>query len=406
MLSEYQKMPGLARLINQTSDFFHKQTQPLVHLDENELLKSACQRVSLDDYGPPHFREGLHRLIASLKNEVDLTFLGQVLQRRAIERGLENRLQFIDLKKKRPDIFERKLNPPIIIMGLPRSGTTFLHRLIAADPVNRGLYFWELIRPVVPEHQPDMRRQTATMEYRTFRQLTVHFDHIHVIRPTEYEECIFLMVPTFQTGTFWVLAPVYSYIEWCFSAERYHLYNEYHELLKIFQAQTPGRRLTLKAPAHTGALTEIVRLIPDAIIIQTHRHPVDVVNSLNSLIYYAHTNVARRIDVARMGRFHLKMLADDINRSMFARKYHGIDVHDVIYEDLLADPIGVIKRIYADAGIELSRQAEENMRTYIAANPQNKHGRHTYRADDFGMTDKEINEQFTEYMDRFGYDPR
>lgn len=406
MLPDHQAVPGLARLINLTGDRFAGKSEALVRLDEAELLEIVSRRLSLKDYGDQYFREGLSRFIDSVKHDADLTFLGRVLQRGAIERSLENRLRFIDYQKKRPEVFAGELIPPIIVMGLPRSGTTFFHRLLAQDARNRGLYFWELTHPIPPTAGTDLRKFTAKLEYNLFRRLTKHFDHIHVIRDTEYEECIFLMTLTFQSGAYWMLAPVYSYARWCMGSDRLKSYGEYVQLLKIFQAQAPDRRLVLKAPAHTGSLNEILHLMPDAILVQTHRHPVDVCNSVNSLVYAAHCNVVKRLDVRKMAEYDVDMLDVELRRNLFSRKYHGVKVHDILYEELLADPLSVVKKLYASHNIEFGISMEAHMKAFINNNPQHKHGKHHYCSADFGMTDAQITDRFEEYMNLFGYKAR
>jgi hypothetical protein len=377
-----------------------------LRLDEDELLGRMSRKLSLNDYGDPYFRKGLSLLIDSIQQDASLTFFGRALQRIAIERCLENRLKFIDSQKKRPEIFARQLTPPIIVLGFPRSGTTFLHRLLAQDPQNRGLYLWEMLRQPPLEKGADYRRLKAKMEYLAFHQLSVNFDHIHVVRDSEYEECIWLMATTFHSGTFYILAPVFSYIKWCMKQDRLKIYEEYVQLLKLYQSTTPERRLTLKAPAHTGSLPEIRRLMPDAILVQTHRHPLDVVNSINSLIYWAHYNVVDRIDIRKMAQCHLDMLEYEINRNLLSRKNHGIEVFDVLYEELLADPLCVVERIYNAHGLNLRDRAKSRMKKFIAANPQHKHGVHKYCADDFGISEKKIIAPFETYMNQFGYRPK
>ena len=406
MLPDHQAVPGLARLINSAGDRFADKVEAFVRLDAAELLEIVSKRLSLQDYGDPYFREGLNRFIDSVKQDTDLTFLGRVLQRAALERSLENRLKFIDYQKKCPEVFSRELIPPIIVTGFPRSGTTFLHRLLAQDDRNRGLYFWELTHPIPPIAGIDLRKFAAKIEYNVFRLLSKHFDHIHVIRDTEYEECIFLMTLTFQSGAYWMLSPVYSYAYWCMESNRLKSYGEYVQLLKIFQDQTPDRRLTLKAPAHTGSLTEILRLMPDAILVQTHRHPVDVCNSANSLVYFAHCNMVRRLDVRKIAQCDLDMLDVEMRRNLFSRKYHGVKVHDILYEELLADPLSVVKNLYVRHGIAFPPSVEARMKAFIDGNPQHKHGAHRYCSADFGMTDAQITDRFEEYMKLFGYQPR
>lgn len=405
MLPDHQPMPGLARLINKAGDHLDPEVSRLPRLDEAELLEAASRRLSLSDYGDPYFREGLGRLIDSARREAALTFPGRLLLKSAIVSSLENRLKFIDYQKKHPEVFQTALHPPIIVMGLPRSGTTFLHRLLAQDRGNRGLYLWELVRPIPPEGGLDRRRLAARIEYNLFRRLTKSLDHIHVVRDTAHEECIFLLTLTFQSGAFWMMAPVCDYARWCMTADRLKLYEEYRRLLQIFQAQTPNRRLILKAPAHTGGLNEILRFLPNAILVQTHRHPVDVCNSVNSLVYFSHCNTVKRLDVRKIADCDMDMLENEIRRNLFARKYNGVVVHDIFYEEILKDPLGVVKRLYGAVGIPLTPETEAAMTAFIGRNTQHKHGKHQYCAADFGLTDDQIAKRFGAYMAAFGYKP-
>jgi hypothetical protein len=403
MLPDRPVMPLLTRMTNLAGTKSIRYMERFLRLNEDELLDRAAHKLSLNDYGDSYFRQGLARLIDSLQKDASLTFFGRALQRTAIERCLENRLKFIDARKKRPEILARPLNPPIIVLGLPRSGTTFLHRLLAQDPLNRGLYLWEMIRQAPPDKRVDSRRLKAKMEYTIFQQLSVSLDHIHVVRDSEYEECIWLMTTTFHSGAFYVLAPVFSYILWCMKQDRLKVYEEYVQMLKLYQSATPDLRLTLKAPAHTGSLPEIRQLIPDAVLVQTHRHPLDVVNSINSLIYWAHYNMVDRIDIKKMVQSHLDMLEYEINRNLLSRKNDGIGVFDVLYEELLAEPLNVVEKIYQANGLNLSSRAKTRMKKFIAANPQHKHGVHRYSADDFGVSKNKIIEPFEDYMHQFGY---
>jgi len=406
MLPDRPVMPLMTRFMNQAGTKSIKYMERFLRLNEDELLDKAAHKLSLNDYGDSYFRQGLTRLIDSIQKDASLTFLGRVLQRTAIDQCLENRLMFIDARKKRPEIFARPLNPPIIVLGLPRSGTTFLHRLLAQDPQNRGLYFWELIRQTPPDKRMDFRRLKAKMEYTVFQKLSVSLDHIHVVRDSEYEECIWLMMTTFHSGAFYVMAPVFSYILWCMKQDRLKVYEEYVQLLKLYQFAAPKRRLVLKAPAHTGSLPEIKRLMPDAILVQTHRHSADVVNSINSLIYWTHYNVVDRIDIRKMVQCHLDMLEYEINRNLSSRKNYGIGVFDVLYEKLLAEPLSIVENIYQAHGLNLTNRAKTRMKKFIAANPQHKHGVHKYCADDFGISENKIIEPFEEYMTQFGYRPK
>lgn len=406
MLPPSHPVPFPARMINAATRYLPDHRDLVIGLDVSGYMASAARRTGLSDYGHGYFKEGFNRLLESYRSDTDLTLVGKILQRTAIERSLENRLRFVEYRKQNPEVFRRRLIPPIIVMGLPRSGTTFLHRLLGADPRNRGLYFWELVHPIPPLKGPDPRRLVAAVESWIGRRLMIQMDHIHVIADSEYEECIWLTMPTFHSLAFYVMAPVYSYVEWFRRQPQLPIYEEYLEMLKIFQAGTPTRRLTLKAPAHTGSLPEIRRVIPEAILVQTHRHPLGVMNSLNSLMYFAHCTVSKQIDVLKTAECNLGILEAEIERNLHSRRNGGIPVHDIFYEEILADPFAAVRKLYAAHGIEMTPEAETRMRQFIAQNPQHKHGTHKYRSADFGIPEARITDAFREYMREFGYKER
>ena len=403
MLPSSHPVPLPARILNAAAGFLPDHRDLVIGPDVSEYMESVSRRIGLSDYGDGYFKEGFERLLESYRADTDLTLVGEILQRTAIERSLENRLRYIEYRRKNPEVFQRRPVPPIIVMGLPRSGTTFLHRLLGADPRNRGLYLWELIHPAPSMNGPDRRRFVAAIESGIARSLMIHMDHIHVIADSEYEECIWLTLTTFHSLAFYVMAPVFSYVEWFRRQPQLRIYEEYLELLKIFQAQTPTRRLTLKAPAHTGSLPEIRRVIPEAILVQTHRNPLDVMNSLNSLMYFAHCTVSKQVDVRKMAECNLGILESEIQRNLLSRKDSGIAVHDIFYEEILVDPFAVVLKLYNAHGIEMTPEAENRMRQFIAMNPQHKHGTHKYRPADFGIPKTRIADAFHEYMKEFGY---
>jgi len=404
MLPDHQPLPKLARFINYSGErLLSEKKDPILNRSANEVMQNVADHLSLKDFGEPYFKAGLKLLLESINQDTNLTFLGKILLRTAIDRNLENRLKFIDLIKSQPEILSTQLNRPIIILGLPRSGTTFLHRLLAEDDSNRGLYLWELTHPIPSKGKEDHRKKIAKIEYNVFRQVSINMDHIHVIRNNVYEECIWLLASTFHSSAFWAMAPVYSYLQWCLDNDRLKSYEEYLQFLKIFQLQTPSKRLLLKAPAHNGALTELRQVLPNAIIVQTHRHPVEICNSTNSLIYWAHCNTSKQLDVKKTAESNIRLLHHATRRNMLARKYHGVDVYDIWYKELLKEPIETVKKLYASNNIKLSKKAEANMKAFVNKNPQHKHGRHKYCADDFGIHEIEIMAKFKDYMQNFGY---
>lgn len=398
-LSPHPPLPVPFRLVNALGRLLGADSSG-PGLDEEAVCRVAMRRTGLTDFGDPDFRDGLREVLASAARDARLTFLGRVAFRDWVVKNLVNRLLFAEARKRSPQRFTRPLIPPIIILGLPRSGTTLLHRLLALDPAHRGVPLWELLRPF-PAGRPDWRRLDVAWRAGLQRALTPELDRKHFVRPDSPEECIWIQSLTFVSVSFWVLAPVYGYLEWYSERDRRAAYREYRLLLDVLQATDPERRLVLKAPAHTGALGILGETVPDALLIQTHRDPVVACTSLNSLTYSTHASVSDALDVHRMAEANVGFLARELGRNLAARDAAPA-VHDVHYEELIRDPVGTVKRIYTRFGLEWSEAYEARLLAYLREHPREEHGRHTYRARDFGQTEAAIAERFAAYSERFG----
>ena len=213
---------------------------------------------------------------------------------------------------------------------------------------------------------------------------------------------MWLQSSSFVSMSFWAIAPVYGYLDWLYEQDRRPAYEEYRLWLQVLQQSDPQRRLTLKAPAHTGALAVLHQTLPDAMLIQTHRDPVTVSNSLNSLISTLHRMASDQLDLPRMVEANLRMLQQDLERNLAAREAYPNVVFDVQYEQLVADPIGTVQRIYHHFGLEWSSVYEAQLKAYMRENPRAKHGQHSYAASDFGQTPEQLAARFGAYSARLG----
>ena len=395
--------PLTARLLNKTAEVLGVHTWPRFRFNADELSEAAVRTTGLSDFGDTGYRDGLERLTDSLNEDADLHPLGHLSLHRVVLGSLENRLAYVAAKQRTPELFERSLSPPLIVLGLPRSGTTFLHRLLAADGARRAVPFWELSYPFAknPGDTPAKRRRRAGLELGVRRLLAPDLDRKHLIRAELPEECMFGLGLTLTSSLFWILAPLYSYLRWYNGASRDRKYAEYRDLLLNWQAGDPARPLTLKAPAHLGALSELVSHVPEAHLVQTHRDPVAVVGSFQSLNHTTHAMVSSAVDVQREARANLSFLTNEVQRNLRAREESALNVYDVHYPDLLADPVSVVEGIYAHFGLTFSEAHRARLSAYLAANPQHKHGKHSYALADYGLAEREVEAQFAEYRARF-----
>ncbi len=388
------------RALNGVGEFLKRLGFEIAVTQPEKLKQIAVEETGLSDFGAPDFEEGLARVTESLKSDVDLGLLGRLGIRDYLVLALKTRLQREALRRRRPELFATPLTPPLMVLGLPRSGTTLLHRLLSLAPEARALRYFEVRRPIVDGK--DDRLAWAYQQYRAFRMLAPGLDAKHFSRPEEPEECIFLFDSSMVSLAFWVAAPVYGYFDWYQKQDQHGPYRQYLEHLQIFQSETPGQRLTLKAPIHTAHVEPILAAIPEVKLVQLHRDPVRVVASVNSLFCTLHRAVARNVDAARMARANLDFLAYGIEKNLAARKALAPNrILDLYYDDLVADPLGVVQSIYEFHGLPFSDEFERRLRTFVAENPQHKHGEHRYANTDFGLSDGAVAERFHDYVTHF-----
>ena len=263
-------------------------------------MAKATRQTDLTDFLPDaDFNQGLAVLCASIENDVRPTLLGRFALQQMIVRILCNRLLWVYWRRTSPERFAGALLPPLIVIGLPRSGTTFLHRLLALAPGTRAPVLWELQRPFPPLVH-DRRRLQMQREINMMRWLVGHLDTMYATSVDAVEECMLLLDTAMVSLSFWVMSSAYSYLDWWLTRDKVHAYRIYREHLLWLQSQTPQARLNLKAPAHTGCLDALLVAIPDAMIVQTHRDPVAALTSANSLVSTLHQMATDAMDLPRV----------------------------------------------------------------------------------------------------------
>jgi hypothetical protein len=397
-------LPLRLRVLNTIGKHLGAARLPGAALDEEALAQAAVKATGLTEFGNGYHREGLLRLLESVENDAALHLSGQLAFREAIVGSLINRLLLTEARKQDPETFRKPMKSPIIVLGLPRSGTTFLHRLLAMDPAHRAVPWWELARPLPDpdsDVKSDRRRQIFQKKLRRLQKVTPDLDRIHYTRVDTPEECIWLLANTFLSPAFWALAPVYGYLDWYKNQDRLQAYYEYRLLLQVLQEADPTRRLVLKSSTHTGAVDTLLQTVPGSLLIQTHRNPVESSVSLASYFYSLHSRMTERLDVRRMTEAILSFHEHQIARNLEARVAHPTALFDVYYDRLVADPIGTVRDIYNRYELAWSEEFAERLNYYVQQNPRGKHGAHLYAPENFGQTGEAISERFAAYIERF-----
>jgi hypothetical protein len=382
---------------------------PTVSLDEADLLRAACRATGLDNFGDDDFREPLRRLLSSLESEADLTFLGRVAARRDLTGLLETRLRLMADRQRYPAIAAEHITAPIFIVGLPRTGSTLLHHLLAQDPDTRVTQAWEVMYPSPPPtrdaYDSDPRIKRAAKQLRWLDWLAPDFKTIHPVGARLPLECIALMSGSFRATRFQTTYNVPSYEAWLNGQDMRPAYAFHRQFLQHLQWRTPGARWVLKAPSHVFSFDALLDTYPDARIVQTHRDPVTAVTSVASLSSVLHRAFSRRRAPSEFGHEVTLRWTDGLERSLELRRTGRVTpdrLVDVHYQKLVKDPMATVRRIYAQFRMSLTPDAEARMRKFLAANPQGKHGRHEYAPNMFGLDPQELETRFRVYSEYFG----
>lgn len=371
--------------------------------DPDWLMEAAQTELELDDFGPDSFMEPLTRLCESLNTEADLNPYGRLLITGILRTQLGNRLLLQRERTQNPARLTGELVAPIIVSGLPRTGTTFLHRLLAADPAHVSLPYWQLNRPI-PRDATDtaetrVAAARALLEVR--RAITPELDGTHLIRAESPEECMWLNGASMYTRIWWNVAPVYRFQHWYVRADKTAKYRDYRDLLSYLQTEYPGQRLVLKAPDHNDGLSELLDRIPEARVVLTHRDMADQVGSYLSLGRTTRKLAVNALDTQKETEAVLDMTDVSIQKMAEARKAHGNRILDLRYTDMMADPLAAIERIYQFCGLTLPEERRTALRDHHAANPKGKHGAHDYALADFGLTKEKLNDRYAGYEAKF-----
>ena len=401
MLPNFVPMPRTYRIMDFLGSRMERWGIPLTRMDAETLHQLAERETGLNDFGDPYYREGLEVLLRSIEKDANLHFFGRFSTRMVLINYMSQRLLFVEAQKRTPDVFRSEINAPFIITGIPRSGTTILHRMMAVDPRNSGLPLWRLLRPFPPFGKKDSRQSIAQWELKFRRPIFPEMDSKHVIREDREEECIWMLGLTFHSVAFWVIAPVASFADWLISQNQQKYYQEYSLLLKVQQQVVPEKHLIMKAPDHMPNLGALLSAVPNARIVQLHRNPTTCLTSLNSLFYSTHRAVTNDINPQRLAEVNKKMFTYYLKMSHSHRSNPAITnaVLDVQYEQLVADPMKTVKDIYAHFGVPWSDEYEERLKNFLSNHPKDKHGVHHYTPEQFGQSADELNAHFASVSD-------
>lgn len=366
------------------------------------LLDDARRKTGLLDFGDDGHFEALQVLLQSIGDEAELTATGRLIQRNRLSGALACRLRIEHLLNKHPEILDVDLGSVIVITGLQRTGTTLLHRLLHCNPDIRGVSGEEALDPVpaggAAGRMAAGRRRRALLAQRAIAYLSPQFMKVHPIDHGEPEEDVLLLDLNFMSQAPEATMHVPTYSRWLEQQDHTRNYEYFRKILKILCWQRPAGQWVLKTPHHMEYLDALLKVFPEATIVQTHRDPQMALPSFCSMVAHSRAIFSDRVDPVEIGDHWCRKTRRMVELTMETRAAADSERFvDVSYHHLLDDPMAQLRRIYDRIGLEFDHEAERIARQYLKKNPKNRYGKHTYRLSDFGLNGEVVERQFADY---------
>jgi hypothetical protein len=376
----------------------------LISLQPFDLREAAETTTGLDDFGDTWWEEPFTRLCASLDTESQLHLPGRLRARGELQLILQNRLRMVDLWKEEPSVLREPVEAPIVVTGLGRSGTTLMHELLACDPDNRPPLLWEL-RYSVPYE--DVSGDICDDEIKLMDEMVPAFTAMHENGGRLPTECIFAFAHQFSSDIFTGLYNVADYTMWRSGIDQAPIYDWHKRHLQTLQwvADRPTTRWVVKAPSHLSALPLLFSTYPDVRVVMMHRDPLRVIGSLSDLMATLHYMHSDHVDHAVLVEFMamgLEKQMDVVAAERDAGVFPSEQISDVVYKDLVADPVGVIERLYASWDLPVSDAYQAALEAYLAARHTNRASGHDYSFADTGLDLATHRALVAPYQERFG----
>lgn len=374
----------------------------------DQLHETVSAELGWDDFGADDYLPGLKVLLQSMDYDPHFSPRGRRFAWGNVVGVLRARAHAVRSMRGNPGYAGVAVESPVVITGIPRSGTTALHRLMAVDPRFQGLQSWLLDAPMPRpprgewERHPEVRKCAAQLEAR-YREAPEKRAAHDVIAEDVHECCMLLR----QSLTSNILSCGWSaatYDAWWQGSSEAPAYRHFADCVRLIGMNDPGKRWLLKNPGHIENLDLLLAVFPDAKVIQTHRDPAKAVPSLCSLLMQLHPVMEQGREDQRariMIRRETAKWAHAVRKADAVRHAHPGKVLDVVHADFHADPMGVIERIYGFIAMDLPETTRAAMAQRIAAKPELSHGSHRYDIARFGMKPESVREAFGDYVARF-----
>ncbi len=374
-------------------------------LDADKAIHTARKRSGIE-LSLPGTEKGLKKLMDSVRHEARLNPFGSLAVKRLVERNLYQRFMIENYLSHNPDSLTRPIESPVFIIGMPRTGTTILHALLHSDPAMRSPLCWECLLPYPllenGRHDNNPQLDTIRKEFGQLFKLVPDLLQKHYMAADSPQECLGITALDFNSLQFMAQMYLPSYMDWFYNeSDQLSTLRWHKRFLQYLQQSGPQpERWLLKSPVHLMRLQELFEVYPDARIIMTHRHPNKSVPSTASLLASVRSLYSDHEDPVRTGAEQLDLWSKSFNdflrvRQEFNKEDQFIDIR---FSDFAADQMSVVRKIYDKFNWQLTPTAEQNMNAFLKSNPKDKHGKHNYTLEDFGLTNEQIETRFAKYL--------
>jgi len=373
----------------------------------DELITRACERTGLDDFGDDSWREGLGVLVDSVKSTPGVNPGGRDFVYNQFVDALRNRLRIVDYLARHPEVGQQPVERPLVILGLPRTGTSLASYLLDQDPRRRSLLTWEAedsVPPPTPETlrtDPRCLKKKAELAVLAEGLKAANIPMVHWDEADGPTECVFVQSQDFKAYLWEAFMPTSAYADWLSETDMTSAYVYQRSVLQLLQSRAPGT-WSLKMPSHAVHIEALLAAFPDVRIVWAHRDPFKATASFLRLNYLSRAVLGCAVDVPAVVSNVLRQLRAHVVRPLLARQRIGehrfFDLH---YSALIRDPIGVMRALYDWAGDELTASTEHAMLDWLKRNPQDRFGVQPYSLDGTGVTRADLEPVFNEYLSVF-----
>lgn len=386
----------------------------LIPIECEELKHMACEAARLSDFGDFPWEEGFQKLVWGLNNEAQLNTMGRVMVRAELLRTLQVRLRLTEFWKNHPEVLESSVNPPIVIAGAARTGTSILQEVLSQDGQFHLPYTWKCLDPLPLQGDKAadkaLRIQKAQCESDFWEDVQPELHAMHDFGAELPTECIVFLSSDYCSDYWAMIADMPTWNAWRIENGYFNdTYRWHKRYLQTMQYGEPaGKTWLLKSPAHIAFLDVIKEVYPGVKIIHTHRDPLKCIPSTASITSTVRWERSDAVDAESVGRniaFGFQFSMENVINQRESGDLPESHIADIQLRDLIAEPVSAIKAIYDHFGLTFADGMEQKVLDYLANKPKGKFGTHTYSLATFGLEESALREQFARYTDYYGIEP-